>query len=171
MAESHSSSPHSFGMRTAPVERFTTPLLQFLHIEAVGGLVLVAAALAAIVWANSPWGDVYQDLLHAPFTIGLGPLHLEMSLQHAINDGLMTVFFFLVGLEIKREVLVGELRDRKTALLPAVAALGGMIVPAAIYLAFQAGKPAGHGWGIPMATDIAFAVGLLPCSAGAFPPV
>jgi NhaA family Na+:H+ antiporter len=157
----HGRSQHPVPTRSAPVERLTGVLLGFLHIQAVSGLVLLAAAVAAIIWANSPWAGAYQRLVHAHFTIGLGSLHLEMSLQHAINGGLMTVFFFLVGLEIKREVLVGELRDRRTALLPAIAALGGMLVPAGIYLAFQAGKPASQGWGIPMATDIAFAVGFL----------
>ncbi|MBM3946427.1 MAG: Na+/H+ antiporter NhaA [SAR202 cluster bacterium] len=151
------------------MERLTETSLQFLHIQAVGGLVLVAAAVLAVVWANSRWADTYQELLHAHFSVAFGRLHLEMGLQHAINDGLMTVFFFLVGMEIKREVLVGELRDRKTALLPAFAALGGMVVPAAIYLAFQSGKPAANGWGIPMATDIAFAIGLLALLGGRIP--
>lgn len=137
------------------------PLRSFLQTEAASGVLLVVAALAALVWANSPWRDSYERLWQGTsFTVRLGGLHLSETLRHWVNEGLMTAFFLVVGLEIKRELRTGELRDRRAALLPAVAALGGMIVPALVYLAFNAGGPAARGWGIPMATDIAFALGV-----------
>jgi len=113
------------------------------------------------VWANSPWAQSYDALWNTPVVIGLGGLGLAKPLVLWVNDGLMAVFFFVVGLEIKREVLVGELRAPRRAVLPAAAALGGMIVPATIYLALNLDGPGSHGWGIPMATDIAFAIGAL----------
>jgi NhaA family Na+:H+ antiporter len=137
------------------------PLRDFLRTEAAGGVVLVAAAVAALVWANSPAQDSYEDLWSSTVVVGFRDHVLSLDLRTWVNDGLMTVFFFVVGLEIKRELVVGELRDRRTAALPAVAALGGMAVPALLYLAFNAGGEGGRGWGIPMATDIAMAVGVL----------
>nr|WP_246303573.1 Na+/H+ antiporter NhaA [Nocardioides thalensis] len=114
-----------------------------------------------MVWANSPWGGSYDDFWHAHVTLEVGPFGVEGSLQHWVNDALMVVFFFVVGLEIKYELVNGDLRDPRTAALPIVAAVGGMVVPAAIYAAIAGGGDAGAGWGIPMATDIAFAVGVL----------
>ena len=137
------------------------PLQSFLAVEAGGGIMLVLATVAALVWANSPWGASYVTLFHTHLTIDLGPFHYDESLVHVINDGLMAIFFFVVGLEIKREWVAGELRDRRAAVLPAVAALGGMVVPAAIYASFNHGGPGSGGWGIPMATDIAFALGVV----------
>ena len=137
------------------------PVARFLKIEAASGLLLLAATLVALLWANSPWKDSYASFLNADLVLDAGPLQLSMTFQEFVNDGLMAVFFFVAGLEIKRELVKGELRDRRAAALPIIAALGGMIVPAAIYFALNAGTPTAHGWGIPMATDIAFAVGIV----------
>ena len=136
------------------------PLQAYLDTEEAGGVLLLLAAAAALIWANlSP--DSYESVWHTELALSLGPWELTNDVQHWINDGLMALFFFVVGLEIKRELVVGELRDLRTAALPAVAALGGMIVPALLYVALNAGGPGSSGWGIPMATDIAFAVGVL----------
>lgn len=122
---------------------------------------LLVAAAAALGWANSPFDGSYHDLWHATLTFDLAFTRVEEDLRHLVNDGAMTLFFFVVGLEIKREVLRGELSSRQRAALPVAAALGGMVVPALIYIAINAGGDGAHGWGIPMATDIAFAVGIL----------
>jgi NhaA family Na+:H+ antiporter len=134
---------------------------QFTRLQASGGILLLAATVLALVWANSPWGQSYFALWETYLTTELGNLALRESLLHWVNDGLMVLFFFLVGLEIKREVLVGELASLRRAALPLMAAVGGMIVPAAIYIAFNLGGEGVSGWGIPMATDIAFLLGLL----------
>ena len=134
---------------------------EFLRVEAAGSVVLLAAAVVALVWANSPWAAAYDEFWHTTLTLDLGVIRLENSLQHWVNDGLMVIFFFVVGLEIKYELVHGDLRDPKTAALPIVAAIGGMVVPAAIYAAVVGGGAGSSGWGIPMATDIAFAVGVL----------
>ncbi|MPZ52822.1 MAG: Na+/H+ antiporter NhaA [Acidimicrobiia bacterium] len=140
---------------------FVRPFLRFSQIEASSGIVLLAAAIVAVIWANSPWAETYFSLLETPFNLEFGPLHLEENLGLLINDGLMAIFFFVVGIEIKRELLLGDLSNRKAAALPVFGALGGMIVPALIYYGFNIGTDAAHGWGIPMATDIAFAVGVV----------
>jgi len=137
------------------------PIREFLRIEAAGSVLLLLAAAAALVWANSPWSESYDALWHTEVTLDAGVLHLSESLQHWVNDALMVIFFFVVGLEIKYELVHGDLRDPRTAALPIVAAIGGMVVPALIYVAIAGGPETGHGWGIPMATDIAFAVGVL----------
>jgi NhaA family Na+:H+ antiporter len=135
---------------------------EFLRLESAGGILLVAAAGVAILLANSPLRGLYDTLLHVPVTVAVGKLVLDKPLLLWINDGLMAVFFFLVGLEIKREVLEGELSNRDQIVLPVVAAIGGFVVPAGIYVAFNAGDPvAMSGWAIPAATDIAFALGVL----------
>jgi NhaA family Na+:H+ antiporter len=141
------------------------PALRFADTEASSGVILLLAAAAALIWANAPFGETYADFwheTHISFEIGHW-VHFNESLQEVVNDGLMAIFFFVVGLEIKRELVLGELRDPKAAALPAVAALGGMIFPALIYVAFVAGTggEAMAGWGIPMATDIAFSVGVV----------
>ncbi|MGD2102835.1 MAG: Na+/H+ antiporter NhaA [Acidimicrobiia bacterium] len=136
-------------------------MVRFSRIEASSGIVLLIAAVAAIVWANSAWSDTYFSILEEHLTVDLGHFHLDESVLHLINDGLMTIFFFVVGLEIKREMVLGDLQDPRAAGLPVMAALGGMVVPALIYLFFNAGTEAVGGWGIPMATDIAFAVGVV----------
>ena len=135
---------------------------KFLEHEAAGGIVLLAAAILALLVANSPLGVQYDHLLHVPVTAGVKPLALTQSVLHWINDGLMAIFFFLVGLEIKREFLAGALSSRKSAALPLIAALGGMIVPALIYSVINWDNPVAlRGWAIPAATDIAFAVGVM----------
>jgi NhaA family Na+:H+ antiporter len=143
------------------IERVLGPFQRFFATSAAGGLVLLGATAVALAWANSPWAAAYHHLWETPVTIGAPGFGLTLSLHHWVNDGLMAVFFFLVGLEIKREVLVGELASRRTAALPVAAALGGMLVPAALYAALNAGGPGAAGWGVPMATDIAFALGIL----------
>lgn len=144
-----------------PIEKLLSPLQQFLHAEASGGILLIICTVIALVWANSPFSESYHNLWHTHFSIGISEFKLDYSLHHWINDGLMVIFFFVVGLEIKRELLVGELSSAKKASLPIAAALGGMIFPAVIYSLFNAGSEGISGWGIPMATDIAFVVGIL----------
>ncbi len=162
--------PATFLHRDTKLARLARPLAQFLHVEAAGGVLLALAAAVAMVWANSPWRDGYEALWATPVDISVGSFHFAADLHDVVNDGLMAIFFFVVGLEIKREWTVGELRDRRQAALPAIAALGGMVVPALIYLAFNAGGPEGRGWGIPMATDIAFAVGVMALLGRRVPP-
>ncbi len=144
-----------------PIEQLLHPFNRFFRTSAAGGILLLASAVAALIWANSPWSQSYDHIWHAKVTVGLGAAQLTGSLQHWINDGLMAVFFFVVGLEIKREVLVGELTTLRQAMLPVAAAVGGMLVPAVFYAAFNFGEESLAGWGVPMATDIAFALGIL----------
>jgi NhaA family Na+:H+ antiporter len=153
--------PGSWPAARAAARRLISPVEGFLSIEASSGIVLVIAAVAAIWWANSPWRSVYEAILRAPIGFRLGGVAFERDVHFWINDGLMVVFFFVVGLEIKRELHAGELSELRRAALPAIAALGGMIVPAGIYLGLNGGTAAASGWGVPMATDIAFAVGVL----------
>lgn len=138
-----------------------TPFDEFVHDEASSGLLLMACTIAAMVIANSGLLSAYDAILHTKVTIGGGAFAISLSLHHWINDGLMSLFFFTVGLEIKREILVGELADRRQAVLPIAGAVGGMVVPALIYTAINGGTDAIDGWGVPMATDIAFAMGVL----------
>ena len=145
-----------------PLARVARPVREFLRVEAAGSILLLLAAAAALLWGNSPFAESYDALWHTHLVLDVGPLHLDESLQHWVNDALMVIFFFVVGLEIKYELVNGDLRDPKTAALPIIAAVGGMVVPAGIYFALNpAGSDGGAGWGIPMATDIAFAVGVL----------
>ena len=137
------------------------PVREFLRIETAGSVLLLAAAVVALVWANSPWAASYESFWHTPITFDFGAIRLEETLQHWVNDALMVIFFFVVGLEIKYELVHGDLHDPKTAALPIVAAVGGMAVPAAIYAVIVGTGEGSAGWGIPMATDIAFAVGVL----------
>ncbi len=136
-------------------------MVRFLAQESASGVLLIVATIAALVWRNSPVGDSYVDFWHTMIDIEIGPFHLEEDLGHFVNDALMVLFFFVVGLEIKSELVVGDLCDPRDAALPAVAALGGMIVPALLYAAFNLSGAGSDGWGIPMATDIAFAVGVI----------
>jgi NhaA family Na+:H+ antiporter len=133
----------------------------FVHSEVTGSVLLLACTITALVWANSPWAGVYDDLLHTYIGVGWGENVLKLSLHHWINDGLMVIFFFVVGLEVKRELVVGELSSFDKASLPVAAALGGMVVPALFFLFLNFGGDGARGWGIPMATDIAFALGVL----------
>lgn len=140
---------------------FIRPFVRFSQIEASSGIILLIAAIAALIWANSPWAESYFSLLDQHLSVEFLGFHFDESLLHLINDGLMAVFFFVVGLEIKRELVLGDLRDPKAAALPVMAALGGMVLPALVYFGFNAGTAAATGWGIPMATDIAFAIGVV----------
>lgn len=151
-------SPH---LPHVPIDRLRGILGRFLRIEAASGIILLFATLAALVLANSSLSESYLRFWETEIGIRIGSFELVHSLKHWINDGLMTLFFFVIGLEVKREIVSGELRNPRTASLPVVAALGGMIAPAAFYLALQYGQPGERGWGIPMATDIAFVVGCL----------
>ena len=160
MAEEHPISSVLQSDRIIP-RAFVRPALRFTQIEASSGVVLLLAAVIALVWANSAVGETYESFWETHFELAFGPLHLEETLRELINDGFMAIFFFVVGLEIKRELVLGELRDPKAAALPAIAALGGMIVPALIYLAFVGSGEGAGGWGIPMATDIAFSLGVV----------
>ena len=144
-----------------PLERLVKPFQEFARLEASGGILLIACTAAALVWANSPWAASYFHLSHTKLTIGFAGRQLSEELHFWINDGLMAIFFLLVGLEIKREALVGQLASLRKATLPIVAALGGMIVPAFFYFLFNRTGPGTAGWGVPMATDIAFALGVL----------
>jgi NhaA family Na+:H+ antiporter len=137
------------------------PAQAFIHTQAVSAAVLLAAALTAIIWANSPWDESYFDLWERIITVDVDIFSIEKDLRHWVNEGLMVFFFFVVALEIKRELVHGELSDPRRAALPVAAALGGMTLPAAIYLALNAGGEGERGWGIPMATDVAFALGVL----------
>jgi len=137
------------------------PLQQFLQVEAGGGIALLAMTVAALVWANSPFKASYETVFHTKVILEIGHHRLAEDVTHWINDALMALFFFVVGLEIKREWVAGELQDRRAAALPAIAAVGGMVVPAALYLAINTGGAGSHGWGVPMATDIAFALGVI----------
>ena len=141
--------------------RLPRPLRQFLATETAGAVVLFAAAVVALVWANSPWHASYESLWHLRTKASIGSWSLDMNLRHLVNDGFMALFFFVVGLEIKRELVEGELRNPRTAALPAFAAAGGMIVPAVLFVVINAGPGDVGGWGIPMATDIAFALGVI----------
>ncbi|MEJ2060000.1 MAG: Na+/H+ antiporter NhaA [Gammaproteobacteria bacterium] len=167
MNDPHSESPHNVKPRRffAPWEhafdRVLTPFEAFIHNQTTGGIMLLISAVVALLFANSPWGAAYHHLLEARVQISLGGFVLNKSLHHWINDGLMTLFFFLVGMEIKREVLVGELSSLRQASLPIVAAIGGMAAPALVYVLVAGGPEFVQGWGIPTATDIAFAVAAL----------
>ena len=154
-------SQHRRGFRVRGVGKALPPFRDdFIDVEALSGIAVFAAAIAALVWANVATGS-YTTFWHHHLDLSFGSVDLDLSRAHWITDGLMTVFFFVVGLEIKREVVRGELRDPRTASLPVIAAIGGMAVPALFYFAVNAGEPTAKGWAIPMATDIAFAVGVL----------
>lgn len=148
------------------------PLRSFLKIQASGGILLLAATVTAIAWANSPFSDTYHRIFDAPIVFDVGAIKLlDLTVGKFVNDALMTLFFFVVGLEIKREITVGALRERRAAALPAIAALGGMVFPALIYFAFNRSGVGVDGWGIPMATDIAFAVGVVSLLGNRVPGV
>lgn len=161
--------PETWPVAKRFADRLIQPLERFLHVEAASGVVLLVAAAIALTWANSRYSASYEHLLHTPLRLGIGGLSLEQPLHFVINDVLMTIFFFVVGLEIRRELHEGELADAKRAMLPAVAALGGMLAPALIYLSFN-GAATRSGFGVPTATDIAFAVGVLALLGKRVPP-
>lgn len=138
-----------------------TPLEHFIHAQTTTGIVLMSMTIVALILANSPLTEDYAHFFHTHIALNFGSFHIEHTVHHWINDGLMAIFFFIIGLEIKREILVGELSDIKVAILPILSAIGGMILPALIYLAFNYNTEAMNGWGVPMATDIAFAISAL----------
>ena len=148
------------GILRAPL-LLTEQFREFAHSEAMGAIILLVSAIVALVWANSGWADLYFDILHTQVALSVGQHTFSLSVHHLINDLLMTLFFLVVGLEIKRELLVGELASVRKAVLPVTAAVGGMLVPALIFIAFNLGGAGQRGWGVPMATDIAFALGIL----------
>src|SRR3954471_19756789 len=153
-------SPAATG-RTAWARNLAAPIRSFLDAETGGALVLVVAAVAALVWANSPWPDSYESFWGTHVTVAVGAHALTTDLRGVVNQGLMTLFFLVVGLEAKRELDLGELRERSRVAIPVVAALGGMALPVAIFLAFNAGRSSADGWGAAMSTDTAFALALL----------
>jgi NhaA family Na+:H+ antiporter len=148
--------------------RLLSPFLDFLKTEVLGAILLASSAILALIWANSPWSGSYESLWSTRFAITVAGQSLDLDLRHWVNDGLMTIFFFVVGLEIKREITSGHLANMRAALLPVVAAIGGMAVPALIYL-LVAGQTAPRGWAIPMATDIALAIGVMSVAKGRTP--
>jgi len=150
-----------FRINPPRIENIILPFQEFVKTESFSGILLIAFMLVALIWANSPWSASYESLWQTQVNVSIGSFKIDKPLLLWINDGLMAIFFFVVGLEIKRELLVGELSSLRQALFPIAAALGGMLVPAALYLAFNANGPGASGWGIPMATDIAFALGIL----------
>jgi NhaA family Na+:H+ antiporter len=153
-----------------PILRLTRPLERFLHVQAAGGLVLLGATLLALAAANSPLAEPYRRVWEQPLEVALGGFELAYPLWYWINDGLMAIFFFLIGLEIKRELVWGELRDRRNVVLPAAAAAGGVLAPVTLYLLLQPELPGRAGWAVPMATDIAFVVGGLALLGPRVPP-
>ncbi len=162
--------PEASPLAHSAVRRLLAPVQAFLQIEAASGLALVITTVVALVWANSPWAHAYHSLWHLELGVGLGDWSFVKPLHFWVNDGLMAIFFFVVGLEIRRELHAGELSELRRASLPLAAALGGMVLPAGIYLAFNHDRAGVHGWGVPMATDIAFAVGVLALLGQRVPP-
>jgi NhaA family Na+:H+ antiporter len=158
--------------RRAPafINRLTQPFQRFVELEAASSILLLVMTIFALAWANSPFHEAYLHVLHLPISFGFGSLSLSLPFEEWVNDALMTIFFFVVGMEIKRELVHGELSTRARALFPVVAAFGGMVVPAGIYAWFHFGGPASRGWGIPMATDIAFAIAALMAFGSRVPP-
>jgi len=159
------------GLPRAPIDCILGPLTRFLHVEAASGVVLVVCAIVALALANSPWAGGFLGFWKTKIGFQIGSFEMIHSLKHWINDGLMVIFFFVIGLEVKRELALGELRDVRRAMLPCAAALGGMLVPAGIYLAMQSGEAGVRGWGIPMATDIAFVVGCMAVLGSRIPAI
>lgn len=153
--------PNGRAGRLARSRRFFRPLLEFSHLSSSGGIVLLAATLVALVWSNTVGVETYARIWEAKVGLSWGDLEFKMSIKHWVDDFLMAIFFLVVGLEIKRELFMGELSSPRKAALPALAALGGMVAPAAIFMIFNRGTPTANAWGIPMATDIAFSLGLL----------
>ena len=153
--------PQRITPETTPIVKLARPFQEFAARETSGGILLLACTIIALIWANSAWAQSYTDLWHTHFSIGIANFSLNKELHFWVNDALMAVFFFVVGLEIKREMLAGELASARQAALPIIAALGGVMVPALIYIAINANGLGARGWGIPMATDIAFAIGVM----------
>jgi Na+/H+ antiporter NhaA len=158
------------GSRTLASSRLALPVREFIATQNATAVVLLAATVAALVWANSPWAASYERLWETELSLGLGHRELALDLRHWVNDGLMALFFFTVGLEIRRELDMGDLREHRRVATPVVAAVGGMVVPALLYLAFNAGEPTARGWGIAMGTDTAFSLAMLSLVGRSAPP-
>jgi Na+:H+ antiporter, NhaA family len=156
-------------MSKSPIEQIFKPVSKFIHQEFTSGIILFVCVIIAIVWVNSPWADYYHHVWDTKLSIGFSDFNFNQPLHVWINDGLMAIFFFVIGLELKREFMAGELSTIKKASLPMMAALGGMLVPALIYFVINRGLGSEHGWGIPMATDIAFALALLSMAGSHIP--
>ncbi len=169
MSTADTAAPAPFSGRTAWVRNLETPLRSFLRTETGSAAFLLAAAIAALVWVNVD-ASSYERVWHTTLTIRIGGTGISHDLRYWLNSGLMTLFFFVVGLEARREFDMGELRDRHRVTLPVAAGVGGMVVPIAIFLAFNAGKGTAHGWGVAMSTDTAFALGMLALVGKRFPP-
>eukprot|EP01133_Synstelium_polycarpum_P016480 gene16480-19595_t len=148
-------------MQKSPIDKIIAPVSKFIHLEYTSGIILLASVVVAIIWANSPFQESYHHLWELHLSVGFDKHVFNQPLHIWINDGLMAIFFFVIGLELKREFMDGELSSLKKASLPMMAALGGMLVPALLYILINKGSQSEHGWGIPMATDIAFALALL----------
>lgn len=161
MSEDRQASTEPIELPKELVDRLTKPFAWFVRTEAAGGAVLLLSTVSALLLSNSPWAHLFEHIWETPIGLYLGSLEFARSLREWINDGLMTLFFFVVSLELKRELVLGELNNRRVAALSITAALGGMLVPAALYLMLQSGQPGQHGWGTVMATDTAFVVGCL----------
>jgi len=157
-------------MQKSPVDQIIRPVSKFIHLEYTSGIVLFLGVLLAVLWVNSPFQEAYHHIWEIEFSLGFDDNTLTHPLHLWINDGLMAIFFFVIGLELKREFISGELSSMRKASLPMVAALGGMLVPALIYTMINRGTGGAHGWGIPMATDIAFALALLSIAGKNIPP-
>ncbi len=168
-AQSDSAPPEASPILVRIVRLAGRPLERFLRVEAASGILLLIAAGIALAWANSPWANAYLRFWHTPIGIRVGAFSFARSLEFFVNDGLMAIFFFVVGLEIRRELHRGELSEWRRAALPFAAALGGMLAPALLYLALAGAPATRSGWGVPMATDIAFAVGILALLGGRVP--
>lgn len=166
----HSTPPEASRVLVRAARAALRPIDRFLHIEAASGIVLLAVAAAALVWANSPWHQSYTSLWHTQVGFAVGEFSFFRSLEWVVNDGLMVIFFFVVGMEIRREIHHGELSEWRRAAMPVLAALGGMLVPASLYLAVAGAPATRDGWGVPMATDIAFALGVLTLLGKRVPP-
>lgn len=153
-----------------PISQIASPFVRFAELEASSAILLLISTAIALVWANSPWKDLYHRIWETQVVVGVGPYTMSESLAHWISDGLMAIFFFFVGLEIKREILAGELSSIRQAAFPILAAIGGAIIPALLYTLVNNGTEAQRGWGVPMATDIAFTLGILALLGSRVPP-
>src|SRR5437763_3594387 len=151
----------AYNGRTAWARNLAAPVRSFLSTETGGAVAMLSATVVALLWANSPWSDSYESVWTTKLVIRIGSAGISADLRHWINEGLMTLFFLVVGLEAKRELDLGQLRERSRVAIPVVAALGGMALPVAIYLALNAGGAGAHGWAASMSTDTAFALALL----------
>src|SRR5687768_8368733 len=151
------------------VGRVVKPMQEFIHSSTSGGIVLLLSTIAALIIVNSALNSVYEDILNTYLDVKLGAFQIRLTILHWINDGLMSVFFFLIGLEIKREVWAGELSNVRAALLPIIGAIGGAIAPALVYVGINLAGAGSSGWGIPIATDIAFALGVLALAGTGLP--